>query len=280
MADQVRTTGPLLSSLLAIDYVRYMIDVCEKIIVMPPAELEWDPAMTNPFQDSANTYVQLQERSVHPNETISIMEINKNQSSYNLSYCDTKYTHFCRQQLNVCSHDHQRYLYSYHLRKDIELTRRQNSVNTKDLENSLIHSKDILIDYDRASRTAQEKWMKPSYFQNFKQRSLNVFQRFVFDRKQIEFEDLLTNIVNAYDNLVTRKLLEKEKRLAEKVVKVCQLHSCSLKFSKKHHGFFSHVASTFRSIFDISEEPPSKFELDYRARTERCSDICLHYVIS
>ncbi|CAF1188302.1 unnamed protein product [Didymodactylos carnosus] len=109
---------------IAVDYVGYMLDICEKIIVISSVDIRCDDALVNPFQDSANTYVQLQERHTRPNETVTITKLKKNQSSYSVPECDEKCTNFCQQHLIAYYHERQRHCYSYHLCEAIEITKK------------------------------------------------------------------------------------------------------------------------------------------------------------
>jgi hypothetical protein len=273
-SDPIFNVGPLSSTVLAVDYIRYMLDVCEKVIVIPSDDIICDSAIANPFQDTANTAVHVQERSVRPNETITISLLNDTQplslSSYS-SACNAT-SNICHSQLHM-THDHTRFLYEFHIHSDIEITNKQIIVSLQDLENSNSYwQKQKLLDYERAIYIVRTTWNKPELFRTLKERSMKVFHLFVPDEQNAVFMQLLDSIDEQYQSLIANKLIEADRRVAQQVYERSKEYSCMERVHGDGTGFVYELKQAFLLDDDPLHSEPITW--NYTARTEKCSDSC------
>lgn len=274
-SDPIFNVGPLSSTILAIDYIRYMIDVCEKIIVIPSDSTICDSNIANPFQDTANTAVHVQERSVRPNETITISLLNDAQQFSVPSYsteCDTT-SKICHSQIHM-THDHTRFLYILHIHGDIEVTNKQVIVSSDDLENSNSYwqKPKKLLDYERAINIVRTTWNKPELFRNLKERSIKVFHSFVPDEKNEEFIQVLDNIHEQYQSLIANKLIEADHLHARQTYEKSIEYSCKERVYGEETGFFHGLKQAL--LPDDDPVPSNPIVWNHMERTDKCSDSC------
>ncbi|CAF0936226.1 unnamed protein product [Didymodactylos carnosus] len=74
----------LSKTLLAIDYVRYIMDTCENVLVIPPVDIQYNNLLTSPFQESAIPSMEIHQHDVEASETLNIIQLNNNQTANEL----------------------------------------------------------------------------------------------------------------------------------------------------------------------------------------------------
>ena len=248
--------------------------MCEKILVFPPMDLQWETNITNPFQDSANTYVQLQERNIRPNETISIIQLNTNQklepSTNILVNCSAS----CRPNLQLCQ-DHSRHFVKYHFHEEIDHKVKTVKVSTRDLSNDCYRSVEISITYEDAIKSLLTKWpTKHIFFSTIQHRAMVTFKHFIRDNKQEEFEQFLTNLSQRYKSITEAKSLDTNKSFVKQLIQICREHTCAA--SALNEGFLSSVVSKGKSIFGLGGPslPTPDASSDFSKRHKKCSESC------
>lgn len=268
-SDPIFNVGPLPSTILAVDYVRYMLDVCEKIIVIPSNDVICDSTMVNPFQDTVNTAIHVQERSVRPNETITISLLNNTQPlppPASGSACNTT-ANLCHNQLRM-THDHSRFLYSFHIHGEIEVSNKQIIVSSQDLENSF-WNKQKLLDYEKTTQIVRTTWSKAEIFSTLKERAMKVFHLFVPDDQNVHFIQLLDNIDEQYRSLIMNHLSEANFNFAQ------VLHKHSKEFSCFHRVYEDEgIIDQIKTLFSddpLSNERPIRSHIE---RAPKCVDSC------
>lgn len=273
-SDQIFKVGPLSSTALAIDYIRYMLDVCEKIIILPSNDIIYDTMIANPFQDSANTAVHVQERSVRPNETITITLLNDAQpfSLPNYHSSCNKTSDICHSQVRM-THDHTRFLYTLHVHSDVDITKKQVIVSTQDLENTNSYfQKSKLLDYEKAIHIVRTTWNKPDLFGTLRDRALKVFHSFVPDEQTAKFIQFIESIQEQYRSMIATKLTTANHLCAEQIYERSNEYSCMKRVMNGNVGFVSDVKEIF-GFGDVSN-PEESATLGHAMQTEKCSDSC------
>lgn len=56
-------------------YLRYLIDICESVILVPPNDLKVNPDSGNPFKVAANCGFRLKEEIIEPDDKVLIKEV-------------------------------------------------------------------------------------------------------------------------------------------------------------------------------------------------------------
>ena len=269
-SDPIFNVGPLPSTVLAVDYARYILDVCEKIIVIPSDDIICDSTLANPFQDTVNTAIHVQERSVRPNETITISLLNDTQSLAPLSSssgCNAT-TDLCHPQLRM-THDHSRFLYTCHIHSEIEVTQKQAIISSQDLENSY-WSKQKLLDYEKAIAIVQNTWAKPEIFRTLKERAMKVFHFFIPDDHNAEFIQFLKDIEEQYQSLIMDHLNEVDLHLAQGLYERSKENSCLQRTYEDDAGLLDRLKTLFSD-----DTPRVKTLVEcHTKRTSKCSDSC------
>ncbi|CAF1018029.1 unnamed protein product [Adineta ricciae] len=265
-------SGPLSPTALAVDYVRYMLDVCERIVVIPPDGIENETNTTNPFQDTVNTTVHLQERSVRPNETISISQLNNSQVPPHIDNCRDRHNSLesrCDTQIRVLQ-DHTQFLYMHHLHSNTESKKKEIIVSSKDLENSYRNSNKP-IDYDKAITYVEGSWFKPDLFSTLKDRAMKVFREFIPDEEHAAFVTLLDEIHERYQSITRDNLVKANEQYIKQLVKQFKDHSCLKYYNGQEFKKDSCGSSVGRDLSNSLETSIS----DYTKSGTKCSSSCV-----
>lgn len=250
------------------------MDICEKILVFPSIDLEWDKNITNPFQDSANTYVQLQERNIRPNETISIVKLNTDQKLEPTNNILIQCSSSCRPNLQLCQ-DHSRHFVTYHFHKEIDRKIKTIKVSTRDLSNDCYRSSEISVDCEEATKYLITKWpIKHAFFANIQHRAMVTFKQFIQDNKQEEFEQLLVTLSQSYKTIIEARSLNVNKLFVNKLIQICHEYSCVA--SALNDGFFASMITKGKSLFGLGSHtlPTLDPGSDFSKRHKRCSESC------
>jgi hypothetical protein len=253
--------------------------MCEKILVFPPIDLQWDTNITNPFQDSANTYVQLQERNVHPNETISIVQLNTNQKLEPTINILVRCSSSCRPHLQLCQ-DHSRHFVSYHFHEETDQKMKTVKVSTKDLSNDCYRSTEMSINYEEATKYLMTKWpTKHMFFASIQHRAMATFKHFIRDNKQQEFTQFVSDLSQRYKTIIEAKSLDTNKSFVSKLIQFCREHSCAA--SAMDEGFLASVVSKGKSILGFGDKSLPTFDstTDFSKRHKKCSESCTSFDI-
>ena len=251
-----------------------MIDMCEKIFVYPPMDFRWDENINNPFQDSANTFVQLQERNIRPNETISVIQLNTNQKfepTWNhIARCSSS----CRPTLQFC-HDHSRHFVTYHFHEELDRKLRTVKVSSRELQNTHFRPTEMSIHYEEATKYLLTKWpTKHAFFATIQHRAMATFKDFLHDGKREEFERFLAELSQRYRTIIEARSMDANKTFVNKVVQFCREHSCVA--AAVNEGFFSSMVSKGKSFLGLGEKslPTPDPQSDFSKRQKKCTDRC------
>lgn len=237
-------------------------------------DLQWDKNITNPFQDSANTYVQLQERNIRPNETISIAQLNTNQKLEATTNILVQCSSSCRPYLQLCQ-DHSRHFITYHFHEEIDRKVKSVKISNRDLQNDCYRSTEISIDYEEATKYLMTKWPnKHTFFATIQHRAMATFKHFLRDNKQQEFEQFLSALSQRYKTIIEAKSLDTNKAFVSKLIQFCREHSCVA--AAMNEGFVASLVSKSKSILGLGDKssPIPDPHSDFSKRQKKCSESC------
>jgi hypothetical protein len=237
-------------------------------------DLQWDKTITNPFQDSANTYVQLQERNVRPNETISIGKLNTNQKLEATTNILVQCSSSCRPYLELCQ-DHSRHFVTYHFHEETDRKVKTVKVSNRDLQNDCYRSMEISIDYEEANKYLMTKWpTKHIFFATIQHRAMATFKHFLHDNKQQEFEQFLSDLSQRYKTIIEAKSLDTNKAFVSKLIQLCREHSCVA--AAVNEGFVASLVSKGKSLLGLGDKssPVLDPHSDFSKRHKKCSESC------
>lgn len=203
--------------------MRYIADTCEKILVLPPESLESEETIENPFQDTASTCLQLQQRPVCQNEKISIKQLNTEQN-VSVNYNSSKVCSVSCQPCPKLSQDWVPHFVTYHFYQKNAQKPKCVKLLRKLLKENCPASEHVSITYDEAMKYLKKWSDKHASFADIERRATEVFKTFVHNDNQDEFQEYIKKISELYNQA-------KHKILQDRIKLLIDENSCT-KFAK------------------------------------------------
>lgn len=193
------------SDLLAVIYIRYLIDLCHNIFIIPSNDWKINPDNTNPFMDKINPKLVMKERIVEPSDKIKLNEI---------PVILSKITYVQDLQLNkyMLSPDYSRFLTKGELKIQESYEVNKQEVNYNDIkfnQNSYYYYSSYSykkMSYNEIKNDIEKYWIENNiYFteqynpRKFIEKAKAIFKSFIQNENLMSFEDYLVEIQNAFN---------------------------------------------------------------------------------
>ncbi|CDW89622.1 UNKNOWN [Stylonychia lemnae] len=135
-------------SQFSITYLRYIIDMCQKIICLPSPTLSINPDLRNPFLLKTNPSLTMREIEQKPHEAASI----------NLINCLNTCTQLSDIQIHLTSCDNQNYISSVKLNQEFDWSNQKMFFDAKLIRNDLFESNFQQYTFDQLKREVILYW--------------------------------------------------------------------------------------------------------------------------